>query len=218
MLRRGTVLLSLVLLLLLGYAVTFTSLLGVRQVEVAGARSVTPDEVRAAAAIRQGSPMLRLDLPGIRDRVAALPRVAAVQVDRSWPGTVWLRVDERTPVGVIRAPDGTHLVDRTGRDYATVPDPPPGVPVMELARAAPDDRLTMAMVGVLAAVPDQLRPEVLSVTAGSPGSVRLRLSKGREVLWGGVESSARKAAVLPALLSREGSVYDVSSPELPTVS
>jgi cell division protein FtsQ len=216
--RRWTVLLIIVLLPVLGYAVTFTSLLGVRHVEVAGTRTVTPEQVRAAAAIPQGSPMLRLDLPRIRDRVAALPRVAAVEVDRSWPGTVWLRVEERTPVGVIRTPDGAHLVDRTGRDYATVPDPPSGVPELELARAAPDDRVTMAVVGVLAAVPDRVRPEVISVGAGSPGSVVLHLSGGREVRWGGVESSARKAAVLQVLLSRDGSVYDVSSPELPTVS
>ncbi|GDY32811.1 cell division protein FtsQ/DivIB [Gandjariella thermophila] len=216
--RRWMVLLTALALVGLGYGVTFTPLLGVRHVDVVGTMGVTPDQVRAAAAIPPGSPMLRLDLRGIRDRVAALPRVAAVQVDRSWPATVSVRIVERSPVGLIRAEDGLHLVDRTGTDYATVADPPPGVPELRLRRADPHDRLTTAMVGVLAALPDRLRAEVLSVSAGSPGSVRLSLSGGREVRWGGVESSARKAAVLQALLTRDGQVYDVSSPELPTVS
>jgi cell division protein FtsQ len=218
LLRRWTVLLSVLALLALGYGVTFTPLLGVRDVEVAGNATVTADEVRAAAAITPGTPMLRLDLRGIHDRVAELPRVASVQVDRSWPATVSVEIVERSPIGVLRAEDGVHLVDRTGTDYATVRDAPPGVPVIELPRADPRDRLTTAVVGVLAALPDPMRGQVLSVSAGSPGSVRLGLIGGREVRWGGVESSERKAAVLAALLTRPGRVYDVSSPELPTVS
>lgn len=216
--RRWTVLLAALALLGLGYGVTFTPLLGVRHVEVGGTAEVTPDQVRAAAAITPGTPMLRLDLRAIRDRVAALPRVASVRVDRSWPATVALGIVERSPIGLIRAEDGIHLVDRTGTDYATVTDPPPGVPELRLNRADPNDRLTTAMVGVLAVLPDRLRAEVLSVSAGSPGSVRLSLSGGREVRWGGLESADRKAAVLAALLTRDGRVYDVSSPELATVS
>ena len=37
---------------------------------------------------------------------------------RSWPFTVELRITERTPVAVFKAPDGTWLVDGTGLPYA----------------------------------------------------------------------------------------------------
>jgi cell division protein FtsQ len=48
--------------------------------------------------------------------------------------------------------------------------------------------------------------------------VRLKLSAGREVRWGGVADSSRKGAVLMVLLTRDGTTFDVSSPDLPTVS
>lgn len=36
--------------------------------------------------------------------------------------------------------------------------------------------------------------------------------------WGESGDSARKAAILIPLLTREGQVYDVTSPDLPTVA
>ena len=44
------------------------------------------------------------------------------------------------------------------------------------------------------------------------------LANGKTVRWGNADDSARKAAVLAALMTRPGKVYDVSSPDLPTVS
>jgi cell division protein FtsQ len=48
--------------------------------------------------------------------------------------------------------------------------------------------------------------------------VVLQLGDEREVRWGGVETGDRKAAVLVALLTQPGDIYDVSSPDLPTIS
>ncbi|KAA2258654.1 FtsQ-type POTRA domain-containing protein [Solihabitans fulvus] len=216
--RRWVVALVFLGLLGLGYAVIYTPLLGVGTVEVVGVKDLTQDEVRAAAAIESGTPMARLDTDGVRTRIAALPRVASVTVTRSMPGTVRLAVVERTPVGVLKAADGAHLVDGTGKDFATVPQPPPGLPELQLPKAAPGDPVTRAVVGVLAAVPDKVRPEVLAVTAKSAADVRLALSAGREVRWGSTDKSPRKAEVLQALLTVDGKVFDVTSPELPTVS
>ena len=55
-----------------------------------------------------------------------------------------------------------------------------------------------------------------TLRAGSPADVVLLLRDGREVRWGGVERSERKADVLMALLTQPGQVFDVSSPDLPT--
>ncbi|MBV9845121.1 MAG: FtsQ-type POTRA domain-containing protein [Kutzneria sp.] len=202
----------------LAYGLFFTSMLGVRSVQVTGLKDVAAPQVVTVAAVKPGSPMLTLDLAAIRDRVAALPRVAEARVFRSWPSTVLVEVTERTPVGVIRTPGAVHLVDGTGRDYAVVPVVPPGVPDLQLVKASPSDPLTMAIVQVLTALPDKVRAEVLSVSARSPNSVVLALSAGRQIRWGSAEDSARKAAVLAALLTQPGKVYDVSSPQLPTIS
>ncbi|MFB9908276.1 cell division protein FtsQ/DivIB [Allokutzneria oryzae] len=216
--RPWMVLLAVLVLLALGYVGLFTSVLGVRSVEVSGTKTITADEVRTAAAIPDGHPILRLGTGEVAERVKALPVVASAEVDWSLPSTVTIAITERTPVAVFPAEDGTKLVDRTGSPYSTVPSAPPGLPLLKLARIAPDDPTTLAAVGVLTALPEKLRAEVQVISAESPGDIRLALSGDREVRWGGTAESPRKAEVLLALLTRQGSTYNVSAPDLPTVS
>jgi cell division protein FtsQ len=199
-------------------AVLWTPLLGVRSVEVVGVRDLTVAQVEAIAQVPTGTPMLRLDTVGITTRVAQLPRVASVDVSREWPSTVRIDITERDPVGIVTKPDGVHLVDSTGLDYATVATAPPGLPAIQLPTIAPTDARTLAVVRVLVALPSQLRAQVVAASAASPGSVTLALADGKRIRWGSADDSARKAAVLAALMTRPGNIYDVSSPELPTIS
>lgn len=216
--RRLVALLSVLTVVGLTYCVYFTPMLGVSEVDVRGSVALTEDEVRAAAAITPGAPLVRLDLDGIHDRVAALPRVSAVEVERQLPGTVRLLITERVPVGSVKMPDGYHLVDATGKDYAVLPTPAPGVPELVLALPSPSDAATSAVVGVVNELPEKLRPEVVSVAATTGADVRVTLTGDRVVKWGSSENTPRKAAVLLVLLTRPGTTYDVSSPDLATVS
>ncbi|GGM77533.1 hypothetical protein GCM10011609_11730 [Lentzea pudingi] len=216
--RRLVALLTVLSVVGLVYCVYFTPLLGVSRVDVRGNGALTEDEVRAVAAIETGSPLIRLDLKEIHDRVAGIPRVAAVEVERQLPGTVRLVLTERVPVGSVKLPDGFHLVDSTGKDYAILPAAAPGVPELVLTLPSSSDPATRAVVGVLNELPEKLRPEVLAVAATTGADVRFTLSGGRTVKWGSAEDTARKAAVLLVLLSRPGMNYDVSSPDLATVS
>lgn len=216
--RRWTALLVVLAVLGLGYVVMFTSVVGVRSVEVFGTREIPHDEVREAAAIELGTPMVRLDTEEIALRVAELPRVFEVRVSRSWPSTVDISITERDPVAVRQFRDGVHLIDRTGLDYATVRTRPPGLPILRVDDASPDDPATRAAVTVLEAIPDQLRKKVVEVAAETPGSVVLTLADKRVVKWGDAEDNERKAAVLAPLLTRPGRTYDVATPDFPTVS
>ncbi len=215
------------MVLSLGAVVTWvlldSSLFHARSVQVAGARELPVEEVRATAAVALGTPMLLLDTEAIQARVAAIPRVASVQVRCILDGTVWIELTERTPVAVIRRGNVARLVDATGTDYAAVPVGPPGLPELRVARVGPRDAATVAALTVLTGLPESLRARVLSVAAKSPADVVLRLDNGRdgngrEVRWGGVEQGDRKAAVLTPLLTQPGKIYDVSSPTLPTVA
>jgi cell division protein FtsQ len=205
------------------WAVLGSSLFDARSVQVTGARELPVDEVRAAAAVALGTPMLRLDTKGIEARVAAVPRVANVQVRRALDGTVWIVLTERSPVAIVRRDNGVHLVDATGTDYAAVPVGPPALPELRVARVGPRDAATVAALTVLTGLPAPLRAQVLVITARSPADVVLRLANGqggtgREVRWGGVEQGDRKASVLGPLLTQPGKIYDVSSPGLPTIA
>ena len=97
------------------------------------------------------------------------------------------------------------------------------MPELRVAQVGPQDTATVAALRVLTALPDWLRIQVRSVSAKSPADIVLRLGGGRdgderEVRWGDVSESDRKAAVLGPLLTQPGKIYDVSSPALPTIA
>ncbi|MCE7007466.1 FtsQ-type POTRA domain-containing protein [Kibdelosporangium philippinense] len=200
------------------YVILFTPVLGVRSVDVQGLEGLTPDEVRTVAAVEMGKPLVRLDTGEIADRVATLPRVAKVSVERSWPSTVEIIITERTPVAYAKLADGAHMVDATGADYAVVPQAPAGLPSIEVATLGTGDAATRAVVDVLGRIPPQLKERVVTLAAKTPGDVQLRLTTGQLVKWGNAADSERKAMVLAALLQRPGKTYDVAAPDLPTVS
>lgn len=213
--RRGA-LLVLTAVTALVLALYFTPLLGVRSVRVEGNRMLGEQEVLAAAEVPLGESMLRVDTDAIRSRLGQNPKVASARVELSWPSTVRLDVAERTPEAFVRTGDAVRLVDADGVPFASAPQPPPGMP--ELRAPAPNDPLVRAEVSALASLPPQLRGQVVAVTARTPGDLRLRLTGDREVRWGSLRDSERKAAVLPLLLTQPGTVYNVTSPELPTVA
>lgn len=219
MLVRRAVALSVVsTAFVIAIGIYFTPLLGVKSVDVQGVQELSEAQVVSAAQVPTGTPMLRLDTNAIAARVAKLPRVARVDVSREWPASVRIDITERQPVAYLVAADGIHLLDRMGVDYATVAAPPPGMPKLLLPAVSGADPRSVAVVSVLTALPPQLRGLVLTAGAQTPGSVTLGLTGGRTIRWGSADDSARKAAVLAALMTQPGKVYDVSSPELPTVS
>ncbi|WP_189211873.1 cell division protein FtsQ/DivIB [Actinokineospora fastidiosa] len=195
------------------YVVMFTSVLGVREVSVVGIKELTAEEVRKVAAVESGTPLARVDTAEVAAKVLELPRVAGVDVGRSLPGTLEITVTERTPVAMIVAEDGFHLVDVEGVDYAVKAKAPAGLPTLK----APEPAAVKAGVQVLHALPAKLRPQVRVVDARTAHDVRLTLKDGRVIKWGGVEDSAHKAAVIGALLTQKGKVYDVAAPEFPTI-
>ncbi|MPZ64677.1 MAG: FtsQ-type POTRA domain-containing protein [Pseudonocardiaceae bacterium] len=202
-----------VLWLLLG-----SSLFAARQVAVEGTVELSSQQVGTAAQVPIGTPLLLLDTATIESRVQQLRRVATVEVSRSMTGTVRITVSERTPVAVAPSGEGVALVDATATSFATVPEVPRGLPELRVSRVSPEVPAARAAVQVLTELPPGLRERVKVVSARSSADVVLRLGDDREVHWGGPSQSARKTAVLGPLLSRPGDVYDVSSPQLPTIS
>ncbi|WP_370935936.1 cell division protein FtsQ/DivIB [Amycolatopsis sp. cg13] len=219
--RRWVALLSVVTLLALGYLLFFSSLLSVKTIEVQGAKTVSVDQIRATAAVPAGQPMLRADVDGIRDRVAQMPGIATVDVSRSWPTTLEIAVTERTAIAFFDSGpggDGVHLVDGGGVVFKTVKTRPVGLPELKLPKVSVDDPVTRAVTAVLGVLPEQLLKQTKTVTAQTPASVEFTLSTGKTVRWGNAENTDRKAKVLAALLTQQGKIYDVSAPELPTIT
>ena len=199
----------------LTWLVAFSSVLGVRTVTVHGTRTLSPSQVRQAAAIANGTPLVRLDKAAVLHRVEALPDVASATVTTSFPSTVVITVTERVAVGYVRSGGEVRLVDRTGDQYRSAPSAPKQLPRFVVS-AGPNARATAAAVAtVAAALPAEVRRDVDSIQALDPEAITLLMADGRVVRWGSADRSTDKARVLPALLRRDGTQFDVTDPDLP---
>ncbi|MDO3649993.1 cell division protein FtsQ/DivIB [Nocardia mangyaensis] len=195
----------------------FTPALSVRTVQIDGLSSVPEQEVRVLLEIPEGRSMLRIDTTEIAQRVAAIPKVRSVRVQRKFPSTVAVTVVERTPVVYVESPDGVHLIDADSVEFAIEPAVPIGVPELVTDEHFTGPEAARAAVDVLVTLPPALSVQVGEVVARSNSDVSLNLRDGRKVVWGGTGDGERKAAVVMPLLTREGTVFDVSSPNLVTV-
>ncbi len=200
----------------LGLLLYFTPIMAARNVVITGLGAVTQDEVIAAAAVKQGTPLLQINTDDVAERVATIRRVGSARVQREYPSTLRITVVERLPIVVKDYPDGPHLFDRDGVDFAIAP-PPPNLPYLEADNPGPADPPTKAALAVMTALRPEVAGQVARVSAPSVAAITLTLVDGREVVWGTTDRTEEKAQKLAALLTQPGHTYDVSSPDLPTV-
>lgn len=200
----------------LGLLLYFTPIMSARNVVITGLGAVTQDEVIAAAAVKQGTPLLQINTDDVAERVATIRRVASARVQREYPSSLRITVVERVPIVVKDYPDGPHLFDRDGVDFATAP-PPPNLPYLEADNPGPSDPPTKAALAVMTALRPEVAGQVARVSAPSVAAITLTLVDGREVVLGTTDRTEEKAQKLAALLTQPGRTYDVSSPDLPTV-
>lgn len=205
-------------LALLVWLIAFSSVLGVRSVNVVGARTLTPAEVRAVADIRGGTPLARLDTAAVSRRLRGLAPIRSVSVSASYPASVTIRITERVAIG-YRPVDGgsgggaVALVDRDDVAFRTVPAAPAHLPRLLVPAEGAQSAAAATVAGAL---PGAILRSLSSVSAPSAESVTLTLRDGRVVLWGGVDRSADKARLLTALLHRPGRYFDLSDPSAVT--
>lgn len=203
-------------MVVIGLMLYFTPVMAARSIVVTGIATVTREQVLDVAQVRPGTPLLQINTDRVADRVAGIRRVASARVQRQYPSALGITIVERIPVVVKDFPDGPHLYDRDGVDFATAP-PPPSLPYIDVANPGPTDPATKAALQVLTALRPEVAGQVGSVAAPSVASITLTLSDGRVVIWGTTDRTPEKAEKLAALLTQPGQTYDVSSPDLPTV-
>ncbi|POX50333.1 cell division protein FtsQ/DivIB [Streptomyces sp. Ru72] len=202
--------------------------LRVEHVSVSGARVLTAKQVREAAGVRIGTPLISVDTEALEARLRRkLPRIDTVDAVRSWPHGIGLQVTERTPVLVIKNGGKFIEVDREGVRFATVSQAPHGIPALELTvsksagwRRFGTDRMVREAARVAQDVPAGVKRDVRTVRVRSYDAISLQLSGGRTVLWGSSERGRAKAAALTALMKAASGArhFDVSVPTAPASS
>lgn len=190
----------------------------VRGVQVTGTHLVTPAQVRGAADIPAGLPLIRVNEAAVAHRVEQLRQAQSAQVSRDWPDRVLISVTERVPALAVPGSQGYDLIDKYGVVVETVSQQPLDTPILDRpAGSAPDSALrgnpaVYAAAVVVRELPRYLARSLASVRAPSPAEVTLRLSDGVTIIWGGTDRAAEKAKELTVLMRTHARTYDVSAP------
>lgn len=103
--------------------------LRVMHIDVTGAEVVGARQVAAIADVG-GASMLTLDLAAAEQQIALLPAVKSVTVERAWPQTVRVTIQEHQAWGYWQTAGRVQVIDRDGR-------------VLRASRPAPEDAPTI---------------------------------------------------------------------------
>jgi cell division protein FtsQ len=207
-----------------------TSVFAIRSVAVRGGSEQLQAEVQKALAPELGRSLVAIGAGDVEQRLAAVPGVLSVRIDRSFPHTLKVVVTPERPVLLVRKGKDSWVVSARGRVLRTVADPgestlprlwlPKGAAVRVNRLLAPESGGTAATaLAPLAGV--QFPARVRTVRALN-GELTLVLRSGLELRLGDTGDLRLKLAVARRLLLLEGpdpsaAYIDVSVPERPVV-
>jgi cell division protein FtsQ len=200
------------------WALLESRLFVVRGVEVTGTHLVTPAQVRGAADIPAGLPLIRVNEAAVAHRVERLRQVQSAQVSRDWPNRMLISVTERVPALAVPGSQGYDLIDKHGVVVETVSEQPLDTPILALPGGSAQPSALRGNPAVYAAavvvreLPRYLAKSLVSVRAPSAIEVTLRLRNGVSIVWGGTDRPAEKAKELTVLMRTHARSYDVSAP------
>jgi cell division protein FtsQ len=215
------VLSSLVLLVaLLVWVGWFSTALTASRVEVHGVGAAASAQVRAAARVPLGGPLMRVDTEAVAQRLLTGKAWSAVTVDRALPHTIVITVTPRVAVLAVRNPQGeVDVVDRDGVAFRTVGRAPDGVPLVSSGAAQVTKAGVDAALAALGSLDPTLRADVSEVSVSTADqvsfAVKAKGEKRKTVVWGGAADGTRKAQLVKILLPEPGSTIDVSVPSSP---
>lgn len=211
----GALLVGLIAVVVIG---AYSPLMALREIRVEGASRVPAAEVQAAFSGVVGTPLPLIDSEVVHEALSAFPLIETYSTETIPPGTLVIRIVERTPVGVIDTGNGLELVDAAGVVIERPEARPEGQPLIQVDGGVAAEGFR-AIAAVVRSVPPDVRAQLTGASAATTDDVRLELAGGASVVWGSAEDSALKADVLATLMRAAPpgtvSLYDVSAPTSP---
>lgn len=209
---------SVVGLAVLAVAVAYSPLMALREVRVEGTARIPADDVRAAFDDRLGTPLPLIAADEVQEMLSGFPLIETYSTETVPPGTLVVRIVERTPVGVVEGSSGFTAVDAAGVVIERYDERPETLPLITVDDGISGDAF-QSVGAVLRSLPADLLARVATVTAETPDDVRFELAEGATVVWGSAEESALKSTVLVRLMQAAPpdtvGRYDVSAPLSP---
>ena len=214
----------------LGWGALASPLLAVDQIRVVGGRHTTADDIARATGLGSDDNLLLLSTHEVEQRAETLPWVKEAEVDRMLPGTVRIRVVERTPALVLSLGAATWTIDARGNvlDSGATSEDLPHLGGAEVGDVEIGARLTTPEVQhalrAFRSLSKKLRGAIVAVVAPTFERISFSLSDGTLIRFGAAEQVRAKNEVLNALLrrlQREGraaTYIDVRVPTSPAVA
>lgn len=97
-----------------GYKLTAKAGFSVKAIYLEGRNRTSMDDINKALGIAQGEPIFQLSLAEMRERLEKIESVHVAAVERSLPGTLYVRIVEREPVALWQHQGKIALVDDQG--------------------------------------------------------------------------------------------------------
>ena len=198
------------------WALLGSSFFVVRSVQVSGAGSIPRQQVLAAARVKIGTPLIRVDTAAVARRVDKITHVQSASVRRSWPDSIVIALVPRTPTFLVRTGRGYDVIDSYGVVLGAAARPRAEL-VLLRAPARPVSALrgdagVLAAGAVVRGLPGWLRHKLAEVRVRQGSDVILMLRPRVTVVWGSAARGAAKAAEVAVLLRTNATYFDVSDP------
>jgi len=202
-------------------------IIGVRKIEIEGARYVSADLLIAVEKSLDGKSILTVDTRAAERRLEGDPWVESVRIRSFFPSRLVIEIVERKPVAFYIGVDNrSRVVDSQGRVLAVETGQPTqylqitGVGP-NLAPGASAGTVYKAAAQLAAGLPDELSERVLNVGVGGPNQLIMTLRTGTLINFGPPVDLQNKLISLLVLLRRQDAKQilsiDLTDPRTPTV-
>lgn len=202
-------------------------IIGVRKIQIEGARYVSADLLIAVEKSLDGKSILTVDTRAAERRLEGDPWVESVRIRSFFPSRLVIEIVERKPVAFYIGVDNrSRVVDSQGRVLAVETGQPTqylqitGVGP-NLAPGASAGTVYRAAAQLAAGLPDELKDRVINVGVGGPNQLIMTLRTGTLISFGPPVDLQNKLISLLVLLRRQDAKQilsiDLTDPRTPTV-
>ena len=202
-------------------------IVGVRKIEIEGARYVSADLLIAVEKSLDGKSILTVDTRAAERRLEGDPWVESVRIRSFFPSRLVIEIVERKPVAFYIGVDNrSRVVDSQGRVLAVeIGQPTQYLQITgvgpNLAPGASAGTVYRAAAQLAAGLPDELQDRVLNVGVGGPNQLIMTLRTGTLINFGPPVDLQNKLISLLVLLRRQDAKQilsiDLTDPRTPTV-
>ncbi len=206
--RRLRILLLVVAIISLGVGGFFlskSSLFDVDEIVVDGIAGALEEEVRDAAGITKGKPLLEVNTSSSASQIEQIPWVEEAHISRSFGGTVTIRVSTREAVAAFQHEQEWVVVDASGRVLEKADMLPYNLLPIEgeigdISEGEWVSEQVLPSVEVAAGISTELRGDVSSIKGDE--AIELLLFGGGKVLFGDTTDIEGKALAAATILSQ----------------